>query len=276
MLNSRSLWFSHIKYMNDADEWFYALRLFEQVLEEYKGAFRGPYEIVKGMASLHDHFTFSFSEEKDLLSQWRGYCPHGGYSYCLDDSLLDQFVQEHELVFEPCIYEEEAQREFIKTRIIGMRPEYIAEQQQNEAERVAKGEYIHYSIDRTIYEVSQNLVPKFYLLCLLKHPSFKEEREWRMVGSFVRSNGLRMLMKLRPSRNMLIPYLDLPLPVGQDALDPQYPDRRRLYRWKINEVVVSPQPHQELAMAALKLAVPEYIGNYIGAITASAIPYINW
>lgn len=45
MLSSRSLWFSHIKYMNDAEEWFYALRLFEQVLSEYDGVFQDAHKI---------------------------------------------------------------------------------------------------------------------------------------------------------------------------------------------------------------------------------------
>lgn len=276
MLTSKSLWFSHIKYMNDADEWFYAMRLFDQVLHEYNGAFRSPFDTVSGMPSLQDHFTFSFSEDKDSLSQWRGYCPNGGYSFCIDDFFLDQMAQDYGFAFEKCIYEEDEQKEFIRTRIIGMNPEVLVKRRADEAAREARGEHVHFSIERAVYEITQKMVPKFYLLCLLKHPSFKEEREWRMVGSFIDNGKLRDLMKLRSSRNMLIPYLDVPIPVVVDAPDEYHPERPRQARWRIKEIVVSPHPHQELAVAACKLGIPPYLWNNIDAVTASIIPYVNW
>lgn len=83
-------------------------------------------------------------------------------------------------------------------------------------------------------------------------------------------------MKLRPSRSMLIPYLDIPIPVKVDVPDPLHPNNPIYSRFKIKEVIISPHPHQELSIAACKLAIPEYIGNYVGAVTASAIPYVNW
>lgn len=278
MLTSKSLWFSHIKYMNDADEWFYALRLFEQVLQEYSGFsnLQSPYKIVKETFSLHDHFTFSFSEQKDLLSQWRGYCPNGGYSFCIDDWHLEQMAQEQEFVFEPCIYDEEEQKEFIRTRIIGVTPDYLAERKKEDAEFRARGVHLRGDVDRTTYEISQGMISRFKLLCLLKHPSFKEEREWRMVGSLSNNGKLREFMKLRSSRNMLIPYLDIPIPLTIDAPDEYNPESIRPARWKITEVIVSPHPHQELAVAACKLGIPPYIWNYPGAVTPSAIPYVNW
>lgn len=278
MLTSRSLWFSHIKYLNDSDEWFYALRLFEQVLQEYNGFrnLRNPYDYVKETHSLHNHFTFSFSEQKDLLSQWRGYCPNGGYSFCIDDWHLDQMVLEHELVFEPCIYDEEEQKDFIRTRIIGVTPDYLAQRRKEDIELRAKGIHLRSDVDRTTYEISQGMIAKFKLLCLIKHPSFKEEREWRMIVGVGDNSKFRNLIKLRTSRNMLIPYLDLSIPAVVDALDESMPDIPRRYRWKINEVVVGPHPHQELAIAACKLVIPPYIWNYPGAVTSSAIPYVNW
>lgn len=278
MLTSRSLWFSHIKYLNDADEWFYALRLFEQVLQEYNGFsnLRNPYDYIKGTSFLHNHFTFSFSEQKDLLSQWRGYCPNGGYSFCIEDWHLDQMAQEHGLVFEPCIYDEEEQKEFIRTRIIGIKPESLAKQRESDNEQRAKGYHLRYDVDRINYDISQGMIHKFKLLCLLKHPSFKEEREWRMVVSVGNNSKLRNSIKLRTSRNMLIPYIDLSIPAVIDALDENRPNDPRRSRWKIKEVVVGPQPHQELAIAACKLVIPPYIWNYPGAVISSAIPYVNW
>jgi hypothetical protein len=262
--------------MNDAEEWVYALRLFKEVLEEYNGNFQGPYKLVEETPSFHDHFTFSFSEQKDLLSQWRGYCPQGGYSFCIDDELLEQMREEHKLVFERCIYDVEQQKEFIRDRIIGVRPEILAQQIKDEAERTASGRHSAYSIYRGIHDRSESMPPKFYLLCLLKHPSFKEECEWRMVGSFSSNSTLSKYMKLRTSRNMLIPYLELPLPIKLDEPDEYYPETPRHYRWKIKEVVVSPFPHQELAVAACKLVIPPYIMNHVGDVTPSAIPYVNW
>lgn len=281
MLTSKSLWFSHIKYMNDAEEWFYAVRLFESVLQEYKDFpnIQDAYSTIKQNSSSYsyEYFTFSFSEEKDLLSQWRGYCPNGGYSFCIADRFLNEMIQKYRLLFKPCIYEEEKQIEFIKNIIIGKTPEQLDSQRQDDAEREEKsyGSSLKYNVSHLTYELAQNMYQNIQLLCLIKHPSFAEEREWRMIAS-LQHIPPGDYMKLRASRNMLIPYLDLPISTEVDAIDEYNPDAPRRSRWEITEIVVGPHPHQELAIAACKLAIPPYIWNHLGTVTASTIPYVSW
>ena len=79
------MWATDLLYMNDEAEFRYAIGLLESMLDSYP--------TVKPHAEwVLDHFferrqsvdddisiySISFSEEEDLLSQWRAYCPESG------------------------------------------------------------------------------------------------------------------------------------------------------------------------------------------------------
>ena len=69
----------------------------------------------KSISSLKEDseiFIASFSEEFDLLSQWRGYCPpNDGICIGFDKEIIKEFCTKNNFKFEKCIYEKKLQIE---------------------------------------------------------------------------------------------------------------------------------------------------------------------
>ena len=126
MIEYKQLWFTHIHYMNDSSEYDYAMELILRVLKDDYGIVADTnadlsYEVQSQYFG--DVYSFSLSESEDQLSQWRGYCPNGGYCISFDNSQLSNMMKAHDLYIGKCIYEEDAQKQFIYQHIIGHTPE---------------------------------------------------------------------------------------------------------------------------------------------------------
>jgi hypothetical protein len=267
MLNRRRLWFSHIKYLNDSAEYSYALTRLSDVLGEYEEIdqyhhLRNAFKTISDNERLQNHYSFSLTEEKDLLSQWRGYCPNGGYSFAINDQHFEEMRTYYKLTFEKCLYDKEEQRQFIIDRIIGHPLDPLKQAFQREKESIALGTYRSKGMDLTVYNIGRNIITKSHLLAFLKHPTFEQEKEWRIIASENMTNRASYL-QYRSSRNMLIPYLDVPI----------LPDDSLYKELQINNVIVSPTPHQDLALASCRQMVWSYNCNYV---QSSTIPYRNW
>jgi len=96
IIDSKKIWASNIKYLNDKDEFIHTVKLLEERLKKiFKGRstnkFRKAlFELLKGsdISDDFDIYVFSLTEEGDLLSQWRGYCPNYGLSIGFEFSAL--------------------------------------------------------------------------------------------------------------------------------------------------------------------------------------------
>ena len=89
----------------------------------------------------------------------------------------------------------------------------------------------------------------------IKHPSFCEEREWRVVIQF------RNQVHYRSGGSFLVPFAELPL--GLKAT-------RALV-----DVVVGPTPHPALAVESVKAYLHSKLG-YEVPVRASDIPFRAW
>ncbi|MBO2007881.1 DUF2971 domain-containing protein [Siccationidurans soli] len=255
--------------MNDAEEWSYAVEMLTKVLKEFKDVntdeplldFQDAIQDIIFFDYFQDIYSFSLSESPDLLSQWRGYCPNGGYSFSFDDWHLDQMVAKYKLIFEPCVYEEEAQREFILNRIIGLRPEQVhADYQLGNAAKYTKK------------AISDKIISSFFLLGLIKHPTFGEEREWRMIAHQSRLGNIKEYLQFRSGHNIIIPYLNLEIPIYPGLHPDNNPNIRELH---VNEVIVGPSAQQTLAFNAFRMMLYPKLGMY-PKIHKSQIPYRTW
>ena len=130
--------------------------------------------------------------------------------------------------------------------------------------------------------IAENIIPRSYLLALIKHPSFAEECEWRMIASPRRTGAIALEpknLKLRESRNMMVPYLNLEIPclTGSTQIsggrtvtfNESHPGLH------INEVIVGPTAHRTLALSACNILLPPYLRMY-PTVSSSSIPYRNW
>jgi hypothetical protein len=278
MLESKSIWMSNIRYQNDAEEYQYMYTVFKKVVAEeypgfdYKQLFRDE-EVLQ--AFVPSVFTFSLTENKDLLSQWRGYCPNGGYSFEFDRKQLDAFVRRFRIIVRKCVYDEEEQRKIIREQVIQFSPQ----------------EWID------VYKAGRNTDSPFMyglkymesrlaaLAPLVKHPAFKEEAEWRLIKDFEGSGPdyrpieqhpafeysktrptLEMIdegkcLNFREDKGILVPYLSLPFVAPEDLHQSV----------RLNEVVIAPGSRQQLAKPACEAMLKSWGTGC--PVNLSAAPY---
>jgi len=200
IIDSKEIWATVAAYIaSDPTELTIAKDIALEILEEEKGRFDGRdelYVFCKNRIENSDHSKdfkciCSFTEEKDLLSQWRAYCPNGGVSLCFDTKA---FVQEIDYSIPPtineqylykCIYEHEQQKEIMRNLFI-----FLLEQP------LPSPEFEMRKLKPFFISMIQTFSYSF------KHASFKEEKEWRLCY-FPPDESIRY----RTKGSMLIPYI---------------------------------------------------------------------
>lgn len=107
-------------------------------------------------------YAICFSEERDLLSQWRGYANNGtGVAIGFSKDILDSVNTElYGLTFKPVCYEEEKQKKFVEEQV-----------------RTIINTMRIKNIYGAFGEVYENQIAN---IGCIKAPGFSEEKEWRL------------------------------------------------------------------------------------------------
>lgn len=245
-----ALWASQIHFLNDTQEFKYAVQILKEVLSELRKEYPikwsralGPipppsepkeflaefYRLLENeyMFDLFEIFPiciFSLSERGDLLSQWRGYCPvGGGYSIRFLSKLLIQFLETRNLCLRPCVYDGKEQQAIVK-RAITEKGQAVLKSLSGPPTEIEEV-YKKYSVE-FFMEFSQ-------IASILKHPSFYEECEWRIVSRLIENRN----MSFRIRKSMLIPYFSISF-VGVEPLP-------------IDRIIIGPAPEQRLSQSSL-------------------------
>lgn len=262
---SQSIWATNILYLNDASELNYAIGLLRDQIINYQKRikarnleymfFETLIEDIDKLISL-DRFSFfvcSFSEENDLLSQWRGYCP-GSIGFSLGFKLNDLriSIKKYGFSLTPCIYSEKQQVNEIKKLIKKTSLTFTNEMMQK-----TKG-YYPVILNNSAFEFFKEftgLVPTF------KHSKFKEEKEWRIIAGLWVEN-FREIVKFRPGKSMIVPYIEITLPKEGEKL-------------VINQVIVGPTPEPILSKTSVEMLLKSKQVIF-EEVHYSTIPYRNW
>ena len=197
ILKSRQIWATHARLLNDATELEYAFGFIRQVLATY------PENSVFARASQRlaapkpAFFLTCFCEDDDLLSQWRAYTGKAtGYSLGFDTEHLptDHLVQ---VLYEPALQEAEVRSAIEEWLRASDYPE----------------DFRGLALEAALLRLSARL----------KHPSFEEEREWRLVYYLEdEHSGLDFTSfraSFRPTDHFVIPYMELSLPTKDGLWD---------------------------------------------------------
>ena len=162
-------------------------------------------------------FVVSFSEEENLLSQWRAYCPNGGYSIAFSLTHLRAVGNLQGFYVGRCEYEDELKKAIIESLVDTALVEYRKElathgnfPNRQPGWNSAEGRALQ------LYERSLA-----YYGPLLKHHSFKEEKEWRAVlgplpvgpSPYSDQDEIAQTMeklKLRAGKGTVVPYCATP------------------------------------------------------------------
>ena len=254
IIESKSLWFTNILFLNDAAECGYTFQLMQDELEEKRMIHNHPIfnfmkdhsdfqhflSIVKYIAS---YYVFSFSQKPDDLSQWRAYGDDGG-GYCIEfdyDEIL-RIAKNNEWPMMPCLYEDEKQREEIIKFIDEQEHDYL----NNPIScKLIETEYLGTKKtdltddeDKILTDIKLDFLGSILKFALkFKHPQFSEEEEFRILIVEGKSNGRPL--KCREGRSTLIPYLDINIADSGDKMP-------------IKQIIIGPTNHPLLSKIAIE------------------------
>lgn len=178
ILRERMIWATDVRYLNDSSEVHYSREVIgrraadreEELSETYGGLLaRGTAAGLGGSAMFPDTFVASFCEDGDNLTQWKTY-GRGGHGFALGfdwESLL-QLSQVSSYSLVPIIYDTARQDERVDHVIDEAADQYAA----------WGGETSDLTSAKQVLLVTYALM---VVLWSIKHPSYADERECRLV-----------------------------------------------------------------------------------------------
>ena len=241
IVNNNELWASDIFSLNDAEELMRGVEIARRIIDHLydsadDAAKRKRIERIKKDLSYigpsHNITTLvcSFTEEGDLLSQWRAYCQGGGYAIGFPFDGLRRVIED-DFILSRCNYDSVSQERSIQQLIDDTVIPWI-EHPDSHKDKLSNPWANESDISCGI---SSKFVWDLYGLCaVLKNGSFSEEKEWRIVSK-TRSNWHTRLV-FRDKKGLVIPYVKIPLPKA---------DHREF--WNQCEVIVGPTLYPEEA-----------------------------
>lgn len=228
-----AIWASDIRYMNDSAELKHAADLIRsEISHRISEGHPNPtllnrfqdwvaHRITNG----HMVFAASFRANGNLLSQWRGYSALGkGVSLGFSPQHILSCAEKQHWQVGRCIYEPAQQRELIR-QVVDSVEKLAANSRDPEQHQLAFAE-----IETDLLRIA----------AILKHPSFREEDEWRVVSPVI-TDFLESPVRFREGAFMLVPYIEFGLTASGKA------------PIALEHLYLGPTPNIELSLNSLKL-----------------------
>jgi len=223
IVRSRALWASDIRYMNDSAELRHTADLIGAEVRERIDTGHAN----SGLLSLfldwvahritngHMLFGASFRSHGNLLSQWRGYSSPGkGVSLGFCPDYILRCAQQQQFMIGKCIYEPARQRALIRQ---------VVDAVEKRAAELSCGDLSAGGRSPPYREAFAAMETDLLrIAAILKHPSFREEKEWRVVSPVI-VNTAEAPILFREGHAMLVPYIEFELslegkPLAMDHL----------------------------------------------------------
>ena len=226
IIGKRCLWASDIRYMNDSAELRHTADLFAEVSRERMASGQANSHLLTQFVDWIKHritsghllFAASFRSHGNLLSQWRGYSlPGKGVSLGFCPDFILECARRQHFIMGKCIYEPRRQWRIIHTVLDALEADArlrTAGRECKREERLALYQDIFTSVETDVLRIA----------AMLKHPSFREEKEWRIVSPVVNGHGENLPVLFREGHDMLVPYIEFSL-----SLDGKAPVLDHLY-----------------------------------------------
>jgi len=255
ILKNNAIWATHSQYLNDQREYLYALEIVKDEISamvdasadlQHKSLLHDMAEDIDGIEGMNV-CVCSFSEDRDSLSQWRAYGgASAGFAIGFSGEMLAEVASDKNFHLARCIYDTSEQRALIRALVEEVLEENVEGSPWDDEDHIPQGGNLVAYLNR--------YAP------ILKHPSFKEEREWRIISRPLscKSKGF----KFRPGNSVLIPYYNLPLASENVSFD-------------LAEVVVGPTPQPEQAICSVSSFLVSLNLRKI-PVNSSEVPYRNW
>ena len=179
ILENDSLWASNLRFSNDKME--------ARILKIKESSFR-------------DDYMICFCNEKDMLSQWRGYCYEGGAAI--------EFALRLPCEYSILYSDYEVSKKYTIFRNVPLRVVYVGE------EDIGNQDIVQRTIDSIDKSISmEDILP------YLKNEKFYEEKEHRLVFSNIKGNLSKCIRFRTLSNGVKVPYMVI-----------KYGDAGKMYR----------------------------------------------
>ncbi len=239
IIGEKTIWATNILYLNDSKEFRYSLEITQEKIKNKIQDFRNNENILNLLDSMGRQlgalesvniYVVSFSKNGNQLSQWRAY-GEDSYGYSLGFITERLITLAQKFYLKPCIYCRDDQENIIE-EIINSHIEYFQD-------NVINAENINIVIKTVSAKFTEDIIK---YSPIIKHESFYEECEWRLISRLTYENGSIVIpvtdkdLAYRPGKSMIIPYFKCKL------------DDDRL----IAEVFIGPTAHGPLAQKAVE------------------------
>jgi len=258
IVESGTLWASHIRYLNDTSEQRLIWELFrtriKERLQHASGTLHDKLMELKAVAANpqdEDIYVVSFSEDGgDRLSQWRGYGANEGIAVGFNPVELNHQCKK----FTTKACKSTPNRGAACLRKV----QYVDDSKKDEYNGI-----IDTFLDRGLLDFSTSkFTPEqafvrgvSFFAATLKHTAFSDEREWRII-IFDYEGG--PTPRYRARKSLLIPFIELDI---KDTAPPK--------------IFVGPSPHKENTVTTIKhLLIAN--GSNGTEVIPSQIPYRDW
>ncbi|PTR10514.1 Protein of unknown function (DUF2971) [Nitrosospira sp. Nsp5] len=272
IIRDRVVWATNICYMNDAREFNYAMELLREAMASFECgdteqfAFVLPFVRPQAWDVYPNVFVFSMSEHKDRLGLWRAYAGGvAGYSIGFSTSELREAARKAGFHLVRCTYNREEQQQLIAKFVEDIR---------SWVNSLSAGEF-----SMRQHTLIQNFWDNFALLAAqLKHPSFSEEAEWRLIsdGMYVSRpiDGKELseskawvteprAIRIRTGQSTLTPFVDISLSNNEELLP-------------IYSLLVGPSIDPTRGIHAVQMLLLSCKQHSTKGVGASTIPYRTW
>ncbi len=259
IISSGALWASDIRYMNDSAELNHMVTLLrEEVDERITLGHPNPkllnqfLDWIKGrVTNGHMLFAGSFRANGNLLSQWRGYSEIGkGVSIGFDPSVILTCARKQSFMVGKCIYDRRQQRNLIQQVVNAVEDLAVTSCTEHDCRDDAVFAKVFEQIESDLLRIA----------AILKHPSFEEEEEWRIVSPVV-TNFKDPAVHYREGTSMLVPYFRFSL------VPPRYE------KPLIQHIFLGPTPNMDLSMNSLAMYLAKEGASPKRGISYCQIPY---
>lgn len=220
IVRSGTLWASDVRYMNDSAELRHTADLLRVEVQKRLSAGNGNADLLGRFVDWVRHrittghllFAASFRSQGNLLSQWRGYSSHGkGVSLGFLSEAIAQSAEQQRFQIGRCIYDPVKQKQLIGRIIDAV--ELLAGRVSSDGTDKEKLSAYYLSVFESIE------IDLLRIAAILKHPSFREEEEWRVVSPVYEDDNAigSSSILFREANAMLVPYVEFTLSCGRNV-----------------------------------------------------------
>lgn len=252
ILKEANIYATNLGYMNDAEEYANGVRELRNIFNDRKGKELITNEMLQEVLENEiTSYSISFSEARDLLSQWSMYAGESGVSLKMNFSGTEEY-RAYPVEGDESKEKEEKKREKIPDTVIMQKVYYCTKTAMEDKEYKKIADEIWDETGAKIEDIDEEYPALWKQMApFVKRAEFKAEAEHRLVFNMAEWER-PFQIDYRNTQNVLKPYLDIECADG----------------WPIHEIVVGPGFNQDVVFRSIlhflnhtRLKIPKLDGS---------------